>query len=97
MEIRRCLFVRETKVGLSCNVCVWPRSSCHTSASCKFLLVILGYYEAKETNLMMFFLRPRNDLTWKGKVIILSSLTLSEKHLRESASSKNLQNLFSGK
>ena len=29
---------------------------------------------------MMFFLRPRNDLTWKGQAIILQSI-LSEKHL----------------
>lgn len=60
MEIRRCSFVRETKDGLSCM-----------AGTLGPYAVILGFYDAKETNLMMFFLRPRNDLRWKGKAIIL--------------------------
>ena len=71
MEIRRCSFVRETKGGLSCMAGTSGPYAYFTSASYKFLLVILRFYDAKETNLMMFFLRPRNDLRWKGKAIIL--------------------------
>ena len=74
MEIRRCSFVRETKVGLSCMAGTsgpYAYFRYFTSANYKFLLVILGVYDARETNLMMFFLRPRNDLTWQGKAIIL--------------------------
>ena len=66
MEIRRCSFVRETKVGLSCMAGTSGPYAYFTSANYKFLLVILGVYDARKTNLMMFFLRPRNDLTWQG-------------------------------
>ena len=58
MEICRCSFVRETKVGLSCMA--------GTSGSYAYFTS-----DVRETNLMMFFLRPRNDLTWQGKAIIL--------------------------
>lgn len=58
MDIRRCSFVRETKDGLSCMA--------GTSGSYAYFTS-----DARETNLMMFFLRPRNDLTWQGKAIIL--------------------------
>ena len=71
MEICRCSFVRETKVGLSCMAGTSGSYAYFTSANYKFLLVILGVYDARETSLMMFFLRPRNDLTWQGKAIIL--------------------------
>ena len=71
MEICRCSFVRETKVGLSCMAGTSGPYAYFTSANYKFLLVILGVYDARETNLMMFFLGPRNDLTWQGKAIIL--------------------------
>lgn len=50
MEIRRCSFVRETKVGLSCMAGTSGPYAYFTSASYKFLLVILGFYDAKETN-----------------------------------------------
>ena len=71
MEICRCSFVRETKVGLSCMAGTSGPYAYFTSANYKFLLVILGVYDARETNLMMFFLRPRNDLKWQGKAMIL--------------------------
>ena len=50
MDIRRCSFVRETKDGLSCMAGTSGPYAYFTSASYKFLLVILGFYDAKETN-----------------------------------------------
>ena len=70
MEIRRCSFIRETKVGLRKHPDVlWPHA--YFTSAIYLLTVVNSCWSSLETNddLMIFFLGPRNDLTWQRKAI----------------------------